>query len=191
MRTLLIAVAWRWSSAPSRSLPLGLRQGHTPQGTLGPSEAQQNRAAEHAVQKSAPPPTINKAKSGGPEQLDTAGFQKKQATGRGAITPQTEVALRAYQQHNGLPMTGILDKATQRSLTAGQTLTPGRPTAGESCPGRDPSRAGAHASASSVGKGDHRLWTTHTSRVYGVNDYAHPAHACDVLHGSSLLSAEQ
>jgi peptidoglycan hydrolase-like protein with peptidoglycan-binding domain len=65
--------------------------------------------------------------------LDTAGFPT--GTDKGAMTPQTEAALRAYQGKNGLPVTGMLDEATQRSLTAGQTQTPGRPTEGESMPG--------------------------------------------------------
>jgi peptidoglycan hydrolase-like protein with peptidoglycan-binding domain len=51
------------------------------------------------------------------------------------MTPQTEAALRAYQQRYGLPTTGRLDEATQRSLAAGQMPTPGRPTEGESIPG--------------------------------------------------------
>jgi peptidoglycan hydrolase-like protein with peptidoglycan-binding domain len=48
---------------------------------------------------------------------------------------ETEAALRAYQAKYGLPVTGELDDATQRSLVAGQTPTPGRPTEGESIPG--------------------------------------------------------
>ena len=52
------------------------------------------------------------------------------------MTPQTEAALRAYQGKYGLPVTGIFDEATQRSLTAGETLEPGRPTVeGTSMPG--------------------------------------------------------
>jgi peptidoglycan hydrolase-like protein with peptidoglycan-binding domain len=135
MRTLLIAVALVVVVGAVALVALSVRrQGHTPQGTLGPSEAQQNRAAEHAVQKSAPPQQLSETQIRGyQEQLDTAGFPT--GAEKGTITPQTEVALRAYQQHNGLPMTGVFDEATQRSLAAGQTPTPGRPTAGESMPG--------------------------------------------------------
>ena len=64
------------------------------------------------------------------------------------MTPQTEAALRAYQGKYGLPVTGMLDEATQRSLTAGQTPTPGRPTEGESMP-VERHQAGAHASCNS------------------------------------------
>ncbi|HSF31995.1 MAG TPA: peptidoglycan-binding domain-containing protein [Candidatus Tectomicrobia bacterium] len=109
-------------------------QDHTPQEQLGPSEAQQNRAQEQAVQKSAPlqqlsPTQIRRYQ----ERLDAEGF----ATGseKGTITPQTEAALRAYQRKYGLPTTGELDEPTQRSLVAGQMPTPGRPTEGESVPG--------------------------------------------------------
>jgi peptidoglycan hydrolase-like protein with peptidoglycan-binding domain len=109
-------------------------RGHPSQSDLGPSEAQQNRAEQHAVQKSTAPQTLTEVQIRGyQEQLDTAGFPT--GTDKGAMTPQTEAALRAYQGKYGLPVTGMLDEATQRSLTAGQTQTPGRPTEGESMPG--------------------------------------------------------
>ena len=118
---VFMATSVRWRGDPSQS-------------DLGPSEAQQNRADQHAVQQSTAPHTLTAAQIRAyQEQLDTAGFPT--GTDKGAMTPQTEAALRAYQGKNGLPVTGMLDEATQRSLTAGQTQTPGRPTEGESMPG--------------------------------------------------------
>jgi peptidoglycan hydrolase-like protein with peptidoglycan-binding domain len=117
-----VATAVQWRGDPS-------------QRDLGPSEAQQNRAEQHAVQQSTDPQPLTEAHIRGfQEQLDTAGFPT--GTDKGAMTPQTEAALRAYQGNYGVPVTGIFDEATQRSLTAGETLTPGRPTAeGTSMPG--------------------------------------------------------
>jgi hypothetical protein len=101
---------------------------------LGPSEAQQNRAEERAVRKSAPPQQLSQAEIRRyQEQLDKEGFPT--GSEKGTFTLQTETALRAYQHKYGLPITGELDNATQRSLVAGQTPTPGRPTEGESIPG--------------------------------------------------------
>jgi peptidoglycan hydrolase-like protein with peptidoglycan-binding domain len=110
-------------------------RGDPSQRDLGPSEAQQNRAEQHAVQQSTDPQPLTEAHIRGfQEQLDTAGVPT--GTDKGAMTPQTEAALRAYQGNYGVPVTGIFDEATQRSLTAGETLTPGRPTAeGTSMPG--------------------------------------------------------
>jgi hypothetical protein len=97
MRALLIGIAVvvvigavvfmvtsvRWRGDPSQS-------------DLGPSEAQQNRAEQHAVQQSTAPHTLTAAQIRRyQEQLDTAGFPT--GTDKGAITPQTEAALRAYQ----------------------------------------------------------------------------------------------
>jgi peptidoglycan hydrolase-like protein with peptidoglycan-binding domain len=105
---------------------------HTPQAELGPSEAQQNRAEERTVQKSTPPQQLHEAQIRRyQEQLEAEGFPT--GSEKGNITPET--ALRAYQQKNGLPTTGELDEATQRSLVAGHTPTPGRPTEGQSVPG--------------------------------------------------------
>jgi peptidoglycan hydrolase-like protein with peptidoglycan-binding domain len=67
------------------------------------------------------------------EELDVEGFPT--GSEKGTLTPQTEAALRAYQQKYGLSITGELDDATQRSLLAGRTPTPGRPTEGKSVPG--------------------------------------------------------
>lgn len=101
---------------------------------LGPSEAQQNRAQEYAVQKSIPPQQLNETQIRRyQEQLDSAGFPT--GSEKGSLTPQTEAALRSYQEKYGLPITGELDDATQRSLVAGQMPLPGRPTEGESIPG--------------------------------------------------------
>ena len=109
-------------------------RGDPPQGDLGPSEAQQERAEQHAVQQSTAPQALTEAQIRRyQEQLDTAGFPT--GTDKGVLTPQTEAALRAYQGKYGLPVTGRLDEATQRSLTAGQAPTPGRPTEGKSIPG--------------------------------------------------------
>jgi peptidoglycan hydrolase-like protein with peptidoglycan-binding domain len=106
----------------------------TPQTDLGPSEAQQNRAEERTVQKSVPPQQLNEAQIRRyQEQLEAEGFST--GSEKGNITPQTEAALRAYQQKHGLATTGELDEATQRSLVTGQTPTPGRPTEGQSVPG--------------------------------------------------------
>src|SRR4029453_18403234 len=110
---VFMATSVRWRGDPSQS-------------DLGPSEAQQNRAEQHAVQQSTAPHTLTAVQIRRyQEQLDTAGFPT--GTDKGAITPQTEAALRAYQEKNRLPVTGMLDEATQRSLSAGQTPTPGRP----------------------------------------------------------------
>jgi peptidoglycan hydrolase-like protein with peptidoglycan-binding domain len=101
---------------------------------LGPSEAQQIREQEYAVQKSVPPQQLNETQIRRyQEQLDAAGFPT--GSEKGSLTPQTEAALRAYQEKHGIPITGELDDATQRSLVAGQMPTPGRPTEGESIPG--------------------------------------------------------
>jgi peptidoglycan hydrolase-like protein with peptidoglycan-binding domain len=107
---------------------------NAPQENLGPSEAQQNRAQEYAVQKSTPPQQLNEAQIRRyQEQLDKEGF----STGaeKGKLTPQTESALRAYQEKYGLSVTGQLDNETQRSLVAGQTPTPGKLIEGQSVPG--------------------------------------------------------
>ena len=109
-------------------------QDNVSQSELGPSEAQQNRAEEHAVRKSVPTQQLSQAQIRHyQEQLDGEGFPT--GAEKGTPTPQTEAALRAYQQKYGLPATGELDDATQRSLLAGQTPAPGRPTEGESIPG--------------------------------------------------------
>ena len=109
-------------------------QDNVSQAELGPSEAQQNRAEERAVRKSVPPQQLSQGQIRRyQEQLDAEGFPT--GAEKGTFTPQTEAALRAYQQNYGLPITGELDNATQRSLVAGQTPTPGRPTEGESIPG--------------------------------------------------------
>jgi peptidoglycan hydrolase-like protein with peptidoglycan-binding domain len=109
-------------------------QDNRSQPELGPSEAQQNRAEERAVRMSVPSQQLSQAQIRRyQEQLDTEGFPT--GSEKGALTLQTEAALRGYQQKYGLPITGELDNATQRSLIAGQTPTPGRPTEGESIPG--------------------------------------------------------
>jgi peptidoglycan hydrolase-like protein with peptidoglycan-binding domain len=135
MRALLIVIAVIVVIGAVVFMATSVRwRGYPSQSDLGPSEAQQNRAEQHAVQKSTAPQTLTEAQIRGyQEQLDTAGFPT--GTDKGPMTPQTEAALRAYQEENGLPVTGMLDEATQRSLTAGQTQTPGRPTEGESMPG--------------------------------------------------------
>jgi len=107
---------------------------HTSQADPGPSEAQQNRAEEQTVRRSTPPQQLNEAQIRRyQEQLEAEGFST--GTEKGSITPETETALRAYQQKNGLPLTGAFDAATQRSLVAGYTPTPGKPTEGQSVPG--------------------------------------------------------
>ena len=107
---------------------------YTAQESLGPSEAEQNRAEEQAVRKSAPPQQLNEAQIRRyQEQLEAEGFST--GSEKGNITPETEAALRAYQKSYGLPVTGTLDEATQRSLVAGQMPTPGKPTEGQSVPG--------------------------------------------------------
>ena len=135
MRTLLIVIAIVVVVGAVGFIAVSVRwQRPTPPGALGPSEAQQNRAEEAAVRKSAPPQELGETQIRRfQEQLDTAGFP----TGpeKGIITPQTEEALRAYQHSNGLPVTGALDAETQRSLSAGQAREPGKPTHGQSMPG--------------------------------------------------------
>jgi peptidoglycan hydrolase-like protein with peptidoglycan-binding domain len=135
MRVLLIALAVVVVVGAVALVGISVQwRDNTPRDTLGPSEAQQNRAEEHAVQKGAPPQQLSEAQVRRyQEQLDTAGF----STGaeKGTITPETEAALRAYQHKNGLRVTGELDEATQRSLVAGRMPAPGRPTEGESVPG--------------------------------------------------------
>ena len=106
---------------------------NTPGDNLGPSEAQQNRAEEHAV-KSVPVRELTEAQIRRyQEQLEAAGFDT--GAEKGTMTPETEAALRAYQKSYGLPVTGTLDEATQHSLVAAKTPVPGRPTEGESVPG--------------------------------------------------------
>jgi hypothetical protein len=135
MRALLITLAVAVVAGAVVLVGLSVQwQDQTPRDQLGPSEAQQNQAQEQTVQKSTPPQQLSPAQIRRyQEQLDVEGF----ATGseKGAITPQTEAALRAYQRKYGLRTTGELDEATQRSLVAGQMPTPGRPTEGESVPG--------------------------------------------------------
>jgi peptidoglycan hydrolase-like protein with peptidoglycan-binding domain len=107
---------------------------YAPQTDLGPSEAQQNRAEEQTVQRSTPPQQLPAAQIRRyQEQLEAEGFST--GTEKGSITPETESALRAYQQKYGLARTGQFDEETQRSLVAGQMSTPGRPTEGQSVPG--------------------------------------------------------
>jgi peptidoglycan hydrolase-like protein with peptidoglycan-binding domain len=135
MRALLIILAIAVIVGAVALVGLSVQwQDDTSRGDLGPSEAQQNRAEEYAVQKSAPSPQLSERRIRQyQEQLDAEGF----STGaeKGNLTPQTEAALRAYQQKYGLPITGELDEVTQRSLVAGRSPAPGRPTEGESVPG--------------------------------------------------------
>jgi Putative peptidoglycan binding domain len=135
MRTLLIVLAVVVVIGAAVLVGTSVQwQDNTAQDRLGPSEAQQNRAEEQVVQKSAPPEQLSETQIRRyQEQLDAKGYPT--GTEKGTITPATETALRAYQQKYGLPMTGELDEATQRSLVAGQMATPGRPTEGESIPG--------------------------------------------------------
>jgi peptidoglycan hydrolase-like protein with peptidoglycan-binding domain len=135
MRTLLIVITIVIVVAAAGFIAVSVRwQRPTPPGALGPSEAQQNRAEESAVRKSELPQQLGETQIRHfQEQLDTAGFPT--GSEKGTITPQTEGALRAYQRSNGLPVTGALDAATQRSLSAGQTREPGKPTHGQSMPG--------------------------------------------------------
>lgn len=135
MRALLITVALVVIVGAIALVGFSVRWPATaPRDNFGPSEAQQNRAEEHAVRKSVPEQQLTEAQIRRyQEQLETAGF----ATGaeKGTMTPETEAAVRAYQESYGLPVTGILDEATQRSLVAAKTPVPGRPTEGESVPG--------------------------------------------------------
>jgi peptidoglycan hydrolase-like protein with peptidoglycan-binding domain len=135
MRGLLIALAIAVVVGAVALVGLSVRwRDNARQDELGPSEAQQNRAEERAVRKSAPRPQLSEAQIRRyQEELDLEGFPT--GSEKGTLTPQTEAALRAYQQKNGLSVTGELDDATQRSLLAGQTPTPGRPTKGKSVPG--------------------------------------------------------
>jgi peptidoglycan hydrolase-like protein with peptidoglycan-binding domain len=135
MRGLLITVAIAAVVGAVTLVGLSVQwRANAPQEDLGPSEAQQNRAQEHAVQKSIPPEQLTEAQIRRyQEQLDVQGFPT--GAEKGTLNPQTEAALRSYQEKYGLPVTGALDGATQRSLVAGRTPTPGRPTEGESIPG--------------------------------------------------------
>jgi peptidoglycan hydrolase-like protein with peptidoglycan-binding domain len=135
MRALLITFAIAVVVGAAVLVGLSVQwQASAPQETLGPSEAQQNRAQEYAVQKSTPPQQLNEAQIRRyQERLDGEGFST--GSEKGTLTLQTEAALRAYQAKYGLPVTGEFDDATQRSLVAGQSPTPGRPTEGESIPG--------------------------------------------------------
>jgi peptidoglycan hydrolase-like protein with peptidoglycan-binding domain len=99
---VFVATSVRWRGNPSQT-------------DLGPSEAQQNRAEQHAVQKSTAPQTLTEVQIRGyQEQLDTVGFPT--GTDKGAMTPQTEAALRAYQEKQGLPISGAADDATLKQL---------------------------------------------------------------------------
>jgi peptidoglycan hydrolase-like protein with peptidoglycan-binding domain len=135
MRTLLIVIAVVVIVGAVGLVAVSVRwERSAPPGELGPSEAQQNRAEEAAARKSEAPQQLGETQIRHfQEQLDATGF----ATGpeKGIVTPQTEAALRAYQHTDGLPITGMLDAATERSLSAGQTPTPGKPTHGQSTPG--------------------------------------------------------
>jgi peptidoglycan hydrolase-like protein with peptidoglycan-binding domain len=135
MRGLLITLAVAAGIGAVALVGLSVKwRDNVSQEDLGPSEAQQRRAQEYAVQKSIPPQELNETQIRHyQEQLDAAGFPT--GSEKGSLTPQTEAALRAYQEQHGLPITGALDDATQRSLVAGQMPTPGRPTEGESVPG--------------------------------------------------------
>jgi peptidoglycan hydrolase-like protein with peptidoglycan-binding domain len=109
-------------------------QDDAPPVELGPSEAQQNRAEEQAVQHSEPRQQLSEVEIRRyQERLEAAGF----STGaeKGVMTPETEAALRAYQKKYGLPVTGVFDEKTQSSLVAGRVPTPGDPTDGQSVPG--------------------------------------------------------
>lgn len=135
MRLLLTIVALAGALAAAALIAISVQwQRDVSQGELGPSEAQQRREQQQAVQESVPPQQLTTAQIRHyQEQLDTAGF----ATGpeKGTITAQTEAALRAYQEKHGLPPTGMFDEETQRSLAAGRTPAPPRTTEGESIPG--------------------------------------------------------
>jgi peptidoglycan hydrolase-like protein with peptidoglycan-binding domain len=135
MRGRLIAVAIAAVVGVAALISISVQWRDTaPQDHLGPSEAQQNRAQEQAVQKSVPPEQLTEAQIRRyQEQLDLQGFPT--GSEKGTLSPQTEAALRGYQEKYGLPVTGALDHATQRSLVAGQMPTPGRPTEGQSMPG--------------------------------------------------------
>jgi peptidoglycan hydrolase-like protein with peptidoglycan-binding domain len=135
MRALLITFAIAVVVGAVALVGLSVQwQDSAPQENLGPSEAQQNQAQEYAVQQSTPPQQLSEAQIRRyQERLDVEGFPT--GSEKGALTPQTETALRGYQKKYGLPITGELDDTTQRSLTAGRTPTPGRPTEGESIPG--------------------------------------------------------
>jgi peptidoglycan hydrolase-like protein with peptidoglycan-binding domain len=135
MRALLITFAIAVVVGAAVLVGLSVRwQDSAPQETLGPSEAQQKRAEEYAVRKSTPPQQLNETQIRRyQERLEVEGFPT--GAEKGTLTLETEAALRAYQAKYGLPVTGELDDATQRSLVAGQTPTPGRPTEGESIPG--------------------------------------------------------
>lgn len=133
MRTLLIVVAVA-VVVGAAVFVIGSVQWQGTEGQLGPSEAQQAREQARAVQQHTPsPPLTQEEIRRFQEQLDAEGFD----TGpeKGKITPQTEAALRAYQEKYGLSRTGSLDEATLRSLTAGQRPTPGKAVEGESIPG--------------------------------------------------------
>ena len=135
MRTLLITLTIVIFVGAAVLVGLSVRwQDNVSEPQLGPSEAQQNRAEERVVRKSVPPEQLNQAQIRHyQERLDSRGFPT--GAEKGTLTPETEEALRAYQQKYGLPVTGELDNATQRSLQAGQMPAPGRPTEGESIPG--------------------------------------------------------
>jgi hypothetical protein len=108
---VLVSLSVCWQTNVSRS-------------ELGPRGAQQKRAQQRVVRKGVPPEQVSQAQiQRYQEQLDAEGF----STGdeKGILTRQTEAALRAYQQKYGFAITGELDNATQRSLIAGRTPTPG------------------------------------------------------------------
>jgi len=135
MRALLVAGALAVIIGVAILVANSVRwQDDVPPGALGPSEAQQNRAQEQAVQRSVPPEQLSEFEIRRyQEQLEAAGFPT--GTEKGIITPQTEAALRAYQEKYKLPVTGMLDETTQNSLIAGRSPMPGEPTDGKSVPG--------------------------------------------------------
>ncbi len=77
------------------------------------AEEDNRLAKRHSKQASKKSNTIREAQ----QQLKAAGFDPGPADGR--LGPNTRTALRDYQAAHKLPQTGKLDRATQKSLTAG------------------------------------------------------------------------
>lgn len=103
------------------------------------TKAQQERLRQDAPWEVVAQPEVQRAE----ERLKAAGFDPGPVDG--VFTPQTETALREYQQTHGLQATGSLNRATEQLLLAEQihtprsilpeTATPGSYTPGRPSPG--------------------------------------------------------
>ena len=82
-----------------------------------------------------PGPSLTAQERGPSQEQITRAQERLKAAGHdpgsvdGVWGPQTEAAVRAYQQHHGLPVSGVLDEATRTALglTTAQSQPASRP----------------------------------------------------------------